>query len=119
VSNDDSKKGETTMRLLTVLGLGLVLGSVGCAGQLSAADVAKVSACSAGRAYDGQELAAIQRLRDEGAGLKEVAARVGGTRGDVRCVEVLARARRQGWRAEQAVANGSAMASASWLVSLR
>jgi hypothetical protein len=109
------------MKLIRVLGLGLVLGSVGCAGaRLSAADAAKISACSIGRAYDGRELAVIHRMRDDGAGLKDVAARVGGTRDDVRCVEVLARARRQGWPVEQAVAGGRpARETASWLVSQR
>jgi hypothetical protein len=109
------------MKIFKLFGLGLALASVGCAGaRLSATEVAKVNACAAGRSYDQKALALIQRMRDDGAGLNEVAATVGGTRADVRCVELVARASRQGWRAEVAAGGHPAsVAPNSWLASVR
>jgi hypothetical protein len=82
------------MRLEVVGGVVLCLGSMGCAGRGLLAGNAV--ACRPARAYSRAEVETIMRLRDDGAGLADVAHVVGGSRCDVKLAEAAEKSRRRG-----------------------
>jgi hypothetical protein len=80
---------------LEVLG-GMVIGvvSIGCGRMLDVR--AQAVSCSSMHTYSRAEVDTIMRLRDDGAGLADVARVVGGSRCDVRSAEVAEKSRRRG-----------------------
>jgi hypothetical protein len=65
--------------------LGLFAGAAGCAGTQPPAPPA--IGCSLARSYSEHQVVVMQRMRDDGDGLSQVARVLGGTRADVRCAE--------------------------------
>jgi hypothetical protein len=82
----------------TTLILAVVGVSLGCAGTVESTRATPTTeiACPCARPYATAEMNTILRMRDNGDGLRDVAAVVGGTRTDVRTAERLAKSRRRG-----------------------
>jgi hypothetical protein len=98
------------LALCSLLGLFAV---IGCAGAQPAA--ASAFRCSLARSYSDRQVAILQRMRDDGDGLSQVAQVLGGTRADIRCAEkALRMARSQTRRALTAALDGSGQVARRW-----
>jgi hypothetical protein len=92
------------MKITRLVALSLTLFASACAGSRTAATggstalsgVGLTQTCALARRYPDPQISVITRMRDDGDGLNDVARRVGGTRFDVRCVELNAQLRRHG-----------------------
>jgi hypothetical protein len=87
---------------IAMVSLSLFFLFVGCARSRVAGDrsVTPLSrgdtrweSCFPGRHYSEEDTALMLRMREDGAGLADVAKKIGGTRQEVRCAEARARGR--------------------------
>jgi hypothetical protein len=86
-----------------MISLSLLL-TVGCAASEIAATERRLTpapsrgdtrweSCFPGRHYSEEDTALMLKMRDDGAGLADVAKKIGGTRQEIRCAEARARRR--------------------------
>src|SRR4051794_36666339 len=88
--------------------LGLFAGAAGCAGTQP--PVSATLNCSLARSYSKGQMAVLQRMRDDGDGLSQVARVLGGTRAEVRCAEKALRLARNQTKDSLTALGGGALA---------